>query len=197
LGKKAPPPIKMGAAEEARLRGLKMKQIKGTLEEVAETPELMKAIKKELEEYDKYLKSQKPRVVKPSGTSEKAQKIRADRDAELQKEKSNSITLIDMKSFISDQLKSKFDSQKGKVEGSACWSSSDDEEPQVKIEPSNVVEDKCNAKQETGEKKLSPGILSLLGSLIDGDDMENIDNPVQESETNEQDDLAYFSDVSV
>jgi hypothetical protein len=155
----------MGAVEEARLKGLKMKQIKGTLKEFAETDEQMEAIEKELEIYDKYLKSQKPRVLQRPGTSAKAQEISAKSKAALRQgsiESSFNTSILSSVSF-----------KKRQTEQETSEFSSDEEKQSINKGPSTVVEDKCDAKQETGEKKLSPGILSQLGSKIDDDDVDS------------------------
>jgi len=129
--------------------------------------------------------------------SERSKQISADIEARKREESQKT----QPKQLIGQGLK-KFAKARGKSssdESSGGYSTSDDDKNSVLSEETPLIaaEDEGNAKQETGEKKLSPAFLSQLGSLLDDDDMDNLDNPVQEAKTNEQDDLDYLSDLSV
>jgi hypothetical protein len=173
-GKKAPSLITMTPQEELKLKDLRKKQINGTLKEVAKTEQEMTVILKKLEEYEIYLKSQPPRVTQLPGTSAKAQKINAKAKAALRQgsvEYSFNMSLLSAASF-----------RKRQAEQESTQYSSDEEKQSINKEPSNVVEDKCDAKQETPAKETKASSLECNNGMMISD------VPVDKTDSNTSDD---------
>jgi hypothetical protein len=171
-------------ADEAKLRNWIRMHKNGTLREIFEEENEYKLAVKQIEAFQARNQSTDTLAPRSRVQSDKAKKISADIEARKKEESQRA----QPKQLVGQGLK-RFARARGKSssdESSGDFSSSDDDKNSVpsKETPLIAAEDEGNAKQETGEKKLSTGIFSLLGSLLDGDDMENLDKPAREVDSN-------------